>query len=315
MTGKFNIDGIDAFGTYGVFVAKDGFKGLVQYAPLKKFETNDWPEEDGVETDLYQPVLDSREFNIEFAAVNGMDISGFLDKLFDGAYHTFQFLDIGRSFVLRLSSQPNLKNCKKFETFSLQFALDMPVDENYEYVGPGTTYLWVTSGYELDGLDLYDYGIRVLQGTKDEILKTPAVKRNLLQSWDGKNGAVYDGENVYLKSKDVKLYLLMAAGNMTEFWKNYDAFIHDLVQPGERQLYIETAERTYPCCYKSCDVQEFTFNSAKVWFKFSITLIFTSFRRENNMFDVDTDYLLSSEAGALVITDDTNEDYIDTEGN
>jgi hypothetical protein len=311
MTGIFNIDGQNAYGVYGVLVAKDGYRGLLQYPPLKKYDANDWPEDDGIEADLWNPALDGREFSIEFAAVKEMNIAGFLDRLCEGAYHTFEFTDIGRSYVLRLTSQPDLKNRKKFETFSLRFALDMPVPEDYEYAMPETTCLWATAGYEMDGIDLSDYGIRVLQGTKDEILKTPAVKSNLLQSWAGRNGAVYDGAAVHLKSKDVKLYLLMVAGNMPEFWRNYDALLHDLVQPGERMLWVETAEREYPCCYRSCDVQEFTFNAGRVWFKFSITLTFTRYRREGNMPDVETDWLLASEAGELMVTEEGVEEFIE----
>ena len=50
MIGKFNIDGIDAYERFGVFISDAGLVSLLQYPPLKKVDSNDWPEEDGEET-------------------------------------------------------------------------------------------------------------------------------------------------------------------------------------------------------------------------------------------------------------------------
>ena len=56
-------------------------------------------------------------------------------------------------------------------------------------------------GYELDGKDLTDYGVVVLKGSTAEILKTPAVKKNLLQNFKRQDGAIYDGEVVKFQTK------------------------------------------------------------------------------------------------------------------
>ena len=89
----------------------------------------------------------------------------------------------------------------------------------------------------------------------------------------------------------------MRAKNLTEFWRNYNALLFDLVRPGERSLYADSTGYEYPCYYKSCSVTEF-YPTGKIWFKFDLTLVFTSFRIE------DDEYLLASESGEWIMTED-----------
>jgi hypothetical protein len=310
MNGKLYIDGRDAYASFGIWITNRGYEGIAGYPPLKAIETNDWPEEDGIEPDLSCPTLASREFTLTFAAHGDIRTGLFLDLLSDGAYHTFDIAEIGRSYDLRLLSQTSLIAKRQLELFSLQFADDFPVPDDYTYALPQSGMI-PTQGVELDGIDLSHYGVRVLDGSREEILKSPAVKRNLLTDFSQKNGAVYDGESVVFKHKDVRLNLLMRAGTQDEFWHNYDALLHDLTRPGERTLFVEESGYEYPCYYRSCDVQEFSPQPGKVWFKFGLTLVFITFRRSGE----DTDYLLAAEDGDLVVTEDSTEEnptYIDT---
>jgi hypothetical protein len=181
------------------------------------------------------------------------------------------------------------------ELFTLQFANDFPLDENYEYIAPQST-IPATGEYELDDMDLSSYGITLLKGSLAELVKSPAVKKNLLTNINGRHGAIYDGENVVFQQKDVRLNCLMRAGTMDEFWRNYDAFLYDLSRPGERRLFVESESEEYPCHYKSMNVSAFS-SEGKIWLQFSLTLVFISFRVGESQ------YLLAGEDGEIIITE------------
>jgi hypothetical protein len=296
MTGNLYIDGQDAYSLYRVFVTKDGYKDLVVFPALKTVESNDWAEEDGKEFDLSSPVLDSHELSINFS-FHGDDsrFGGFIERLSDMSYHDFNFNEIGKTYRLRLVSQPGMTQISTLGTFSLRFADDFPLYE-YSYTAPQSGIVQY-QGYELDGRDFSEYGIYILQGSEVEILKSPASKKNLLRNINSKSGAIYDGKYVTFQTKEVKLNCLMRAISLSEFWRNYHAFFYDFTRPYERILYVDSTGYNYPCYYKNCTVSNFSPNG-KIWFQFSLVLVFTSFRVE------DDEYILASEAGEWIITED-----------
>ena len=276
MSGKLYIDGNDAYEQYGVYVVKGGWNDLIAYPPLKPVECNDWQEIDGVEADLSAPVLNTREVQLKIA------ISGCYSRFFmlmallsDGAYHTFNCASIQRKYRLRLTQQPNMSALKMLGTATLKFADDFPMSE-YEYIAPKSG-VAVAEDYAIDGALFTDYGVRVLKGTFDEIVRTPNVKTNLLRNIGNKPGAIYDGKNVRYKSKDVKIYCLLRAGDLTELWRNYNALLYNLVRPGERRLWVGELKSVFPFYYKSCQVTEF-YPDGKIWLQFTLTVTFTVFR-------------------------------------
>lgn len=296
MTGRFYIDGKDAYSEFGIFIAEGGYNELLSYAPLKAVESNDWPEEDGQEFDLSAPALDTRELVLKFAAHRVQRVGAFVELLSDHAYHTFDFRSIGRTYKLRLASQSALNLAGRLETFSLKFDNDFPLPDNYTYVEPQSE-LVAQSGYELNARSLAEYGVYILKGSDAEIQKSPAVKKNLLQNLKGQHGATYDGEVVAFQTKEVKLSCLMRAKTMDEFWRNYNALLYDLIRPGERSLYVDNTGYEYPCYYKSCSTTQFH-PVGRIWFQFNLTLVFTSFRVG------DDEYLLASEDGEWVMSED-----------
>jgi len=299
MNGKLFIDGQDIYSLYGVFITEGGYNELVAFPPLKKINANDWAEEDGIEPDLSSPVLDSREISIKFA-YHGTDsrFGDFVELFTDMAYHDLEIKEIGKTYRLRLVSQPNLSLANMLGLFTLRFADDFPL-EDYTYQEPHSK-IDSPRGYELDERSFADYGIFVLQGSEADVIKSPAVKKNLLQNIESKKGAFYDGEYVVFQTKEVKLNCLMRAANLSEFWRNYNAFLYDLTRPEERRLYVDATGYEYPCYYKSCTVNKFT-PTDKIWFQFTITLVFISFRVEGD------EYLLATEDEMLIITED--DDY------
>lgn len=296
MSGRFYIDGKDAFSEYGIYVQEGGYNELVAFPPLKAVTSNDWQEEDGIEPDLSEPTLNTKEFSLKII-LSGKDYrwGGFIELLSDKAYHDFDFREIGRTRRVRLVSNPNTDLAMLLGFITIKLADDFPLD-GYAYKEPEST-VSGSDNYELDGKPFSYYGVRVLEGTLDEIEKSPDVKTCLLRNIKKLNGALYDGEKVTYKAKDVKINCLMKAASLTELWRNYDALLYNLVQPEQRMLYSDETGNEYPCHYKSCSVSEF-YGSDKIWLKFTITLCFISFRLE------DDEFVLATETRDLVVTED-----------
>ena len=295
MTGNFYIDNQDIYSAYRIFVAKDGYKELVSFAPLKPVNSNNWAEEDGEEFDLYNPVLDTRELSIRFVFHwDGARFGAFIELLSDGAYHEFDFTEIGKKYMLRLVSQPNLSILSTLGVFTLRFADDFPLSD-YLYKAPQSDIV-PQQEYWLDGRNLSEYGVHITRGTEAQVLISPNVKKNLLQNLRNQSGAVYDGKNVFFQTKDVKLNCLMRANSLEEFWKNYNALLFDLIRQGERLLYFDKTMEEYSCYYKSCSVSNFI-PSGKIWFEFSLILVFTNFRANSEI------YLLTTKNEEFIVTE------------
>ncbi len=237
MTGDLLIDDIDVYTSFGVFIVDGGYKDIVQFAELKETESNDWPEEDGIEVDLSAPVLKARDVKIDFACNDNDYIGAFMALLQDGSAHEFQFVEIDKTYTLRLDSQSSKSSLRNLEKFSLKFIEDMPFNDYEEYIEPvdiGTP----TQGYEIDSIDLSAYGLRVLQGTKDNVLKSAEVKENLLIESDYSKGQEYDNEVLYFKEKDTEIKLLLHC-SLSNFWTNYEALLYNLTTAGEHSFYVD----------------------------------------------------------------------------
>lgn len=298
MTGRLYVDGEDAYKEWGVYAVKDAWNELVAFAPLKSVTSNEWQEEDGIEADLSEPRLDTKEVSVKFAYAGLYSrLPEFVAYLSDRAYHRFEIPGIGREFTLRLTQMPNLDYAKAMGFATLKFANDFPMDEG-EYLTPISS-VARCEDYLLDGRPFTDYGCRVLKGTLSEIMKTPQVKPNLMRNIGTNHGAEYDAAGaVQFKAKDVKITLLMRALTLPELWRNYRALLRDLIRPEERTLYVEDLGQGFPFYYKSASVAEF-YPTDKIWLKFTLTLCFTrDFRIE------DSDVVLASEAADIVFTQD-----------
>lgn len=315
MKGQLYIDGKDIFTELGVATLQGNYGELVAFPPSKTPDSNDWAEEDGKEFDLSAIALDSRELTLSFGFFSEWNYNNFVALLSDMAYHDFNFPHLGRTFKLRLSSQNSFEIYSTTQMSRFTFANDFPRQGDYVYQEPVNAYP-MPKGYELDDVDLSSYSVLILKGTNEEILKSPAVKKNLLQNFKRQDGAIYDGEYVKFQTKDVNLKCLMRAPDFETFWRNRDALLHNLTklsaktddegyeyEDAERIFYVDEWSESYPCYYKSCKTVDFN-PFGGIWWEFTLTLVFTSFRFG------DTEYLLASEAGEFIITED-EEYYID----
>ena len=278
MTGRLYIDGKDVYADFGLWVVEGGYNDIVAFPPLKTVKSNDWQEEDGIEADLSAPVLNTRDVSIKFVVWGGNKdgLGALIDLLSDKAYHTFYCATLRRKYRLRLVSHPNLEWAVRLGFTTLKFADDFPLDD-YTYQPP-VSGIKPYGDYSLDDKLLTDYGVRVLQGSIASIDKSPEVKKNLLRNIGTQSGAIYDDARVTYKSKEVQIKCLMRAATIEEFWRNHDALLYDLVRPDERRLFVDARGVEYPCHYKSCKTDDFANDDGRVWWQFTLTLVFTHYR-------------------------------------
>lgn len=316
--GKLYIDGNDAYSEFGVFVERWGYKALIQMPSFKTPDSTEWEEYDGAEFDLSDPVLDAKTFQMQFCVTNVSMVHDLFYILSDGSYHIFNFVELGRSYKLRLSQNNTLTSKIFLGKFTLSFVDDFPpiryldgmtsaeLAASYPLVlnvQPYTsTVLRVDTGYTLDEIDFGRFGVLALDGTSNNIMRTPNVRENLKVSVSGKAGIDYDDENVLYKTKDVQMKLLIHTTTITEFWKRWDAFFTALIQPDTRTLFSWEIIEDYECFYKSCQVTKFDIlNHGHVWCEFTVTLTFVDDRPEK------TDLLLASENFAWIIMEDESD--------
>ena len=315
MVGKLFIDDKDAYSEYGVFVEQYGYKALIQMPGFKNVTTTEWEEYDGEEADLLNPLLGSKTFGIMFCITDTVGAGDLYELISDKAYHIFRFVELGKSYKLRLVSTPSYSSFIKTGKFTLNFADDFPpvvptdetdIDSLDEYTMllretplTSTPAGFKQKGYTLDDVDFSLFGVYLTEGTIDNLNKAPEVRSNLKTSSKDMAGLKYDDENVNYKAKDAALKLFIHANGIDDFWKRWYALFTALLQPGQRSIYIEDTLEDYECYYKSNAVTKFDIlPNGKIWCEFSVTMRFTNTRPTGNYL------VLATEDGELVITEE-----------
>lgn len=276
-TGRLFIDGIDAFTEYGICVARYGYKQLIQMPSFKKLDTTEWPEDDGAEVDLTDPQLDTRSLQIEFNITNIRYVEDLFDELSQSSYHDFYFVDLKKTYKLRLTQNGKFSQLIKLGSITLTFADDFPEIPTGKHYQLGISEVRQV-GYEVDGLDFSQFGAWVLDGTDSNIRKAANIRENLKISTKNTSGVKYDGGVARFKTKDVAVKLLIDAPDIDVFWERYNALFSLLLQPESRTFYYNALGSKYDCHYKSCSVTNFEIlRSGKVWCEFTITLTFINY--------------------------------------
>jgi hypothetical protein len=293
MMGNCYIDGVDCYAKYGVRIAKGGYAGLLSFPAIKEPEHNDWPDDDGREADLSAPCLASKEISIPFIT-SRMEAGDLIDYVSKPGYHTLYVPALGRSWSVRLAAGTAYAGYSSMAAFTLRFMQDMPVRGN---ATPAPGLQIRPSAYELDSVPLDVYGITV-ESARDSLLKTPPVKTALTQEIKTGDGREYDAESLFFQPKEVTFKCYLKAVSMTAFWKCYDAFFYALLKPGERELYADYTGECYRCHYKGTSGWTLYLRTAFVIVEFSLAMVFTDFRTGP------VDYLLSTEDGKLIVTED-----------
>ncbi|MCX6222487.1 MAG: hypothetical protein NTZ69_16065 [Bacteroidia bacterium] len=290
------VNGIDVFQTFGIILSEGSYASLICYPPLKPIEINVWGEENGIEADLSEPRIDTRQCALNFGAIGAnADISGFIAILSIGSYHDFYFSELSKTYALRLVSQSQNREVDQLGIFTLVFADDNPLS-GYTYTAPSSS-LAPEQMYDIDEFNLAEYGIWALEGNEDDIKKSPAVRMNLLVNSGSSKGATYDGVSVFFQEKDIELRCAMRAANLTEFWRNYQALLYNLTKPSERLLYVDSICEEIPFFYKSANVDTLIVRN-EVWCVFTLSLTIIAFVLG------ETEYILATESGIMIITED-----------
>ena len=319
LEGLLLIDGNDAYTTYGAVVLKGGHNGLIQWPTLKEVVTNDWHEYDGIEADLSSPVLGSKEFPVDFyifgRAGRLARLKRLVSALRNGSYHTMNFAAVGKTAKLRVVSFGEPEFCSDGLRIAITFADDFPLS-GYEYLEPSSQ-VPVCYDYKIDDVPFTDYGVRVIEGSLKAALNMADVKKNLLRDISILPGVIYDDPaedepeeseeeeeeteevdvTVRLSFRDLKLRCFLMASSLSEFWRNYDALLYDLVQPGARVVYSVEASKKLECYYGGSEIEKLSLSQ----YNGSIGMIFSiSFKVLN---ETDVIRLLATETSEVLTTE------------
>ena len=315
MINNLYIDGENARSRFGVWVTRGGYAGLLTFPALKEPEANDWPEEDGVEVDLSDPKLEAKEITLSFLAdtnTAATDLVAYLSQVRETsetdskisterllhrdddlttsrprsnylprAAHRFRIPSLGREWQLRLAEHPENRVYPLQTAFSLKLVEDVPVRRVADGL-PTPGVRLPESHYQLDGVPFSAYGV-VIDVSRSALLKAPAAKLNLNRKVQTEDGQIYDADHLVFQKKETTFNCHFKAVSIEAFWACYDAFFAALIQPGERQLYVEEIGKAFPCYYKSSSAFEVLTLAGPVIVKFSLTLVFTRFRLEGGI--------------------------------
>lgn len=320
MEGKVYIDGIDIYTSFGAYVTKGGYNGLLSFPATKNIYENDWFEEDGIEPDLSSLQLDQKKFQMSFAFNRGIDgIEGFYELLMSKPYHDFNFAVLGLEMPLKLIGTNSLDYAKSLSFLTITLADDAPyfVDDN----ATEPSGLATDIRYTIDGEPFTNWGVRILKGSLNNLLKRGDAKIGMERNISILNGVIGDNGvvNVKTKSKSISLVCLLIARNISDALVNYYALLYTLVYKKHskgktkecvRTLCFDEYAKEIDCYYKSSNVTAFHKDKDKVWIQFTLTFVALS------EFAGETGFYLDFEDMNLYVNDtDPNVDYyVDDDG-
>jgi hypothetical protein len=282
MTGEVEIDGWSISEIYGFVIGDGSYENLVQFPPLKPPKVNNWIEENGIDVDLTAPKLAANDIEIKFVSVSRTsNLPGLIWLLettisTNKAYHSFNFIDLGITKSLRLlEHSANVGTNSHLRQITLRFSDDLPFND-YDPISPEST-ITRNTVYAIDSAPFTDYNVLILEGTDEEITKEPPVKENLKVDISIENGVTYDPKNVTWDAKDVNIKCLMLATSNTQFGRNLNALLYQLIQP---DLHVfGFGNEDYDFYYKSMRVDRFTtYKGNGIWCEFTLVLCFTNYK-------------------------------------
>lgn len=298
MKNELYIDGQGA-SNFGVHLQQYGLKQLVQMPAFKSIDTTDWAEEDGIEADLSNPVLNNRKIQLQFAIEDYFLTQDFFDLLNDSSKHTYTFTPLQKSYDLRVV------NCTTFSIGRNLGKFTITLNDDEPQIPIGQPYALGASEVkqrliEIDNIDFSQFGVFILKGTIDEIVKLGTMKTALTVNSKRVPGVIYDsGQAPRRKTRDIKLKLLIDAPNINVFWERWYALFATILAAGEHTLYSSQAMMSCVCYYKSNTVSKFdVLTNGRVWCEFTLTL--TVIKSETT---IPQDTLLATESGEIVIVD------------
>lgn len=250
---------------FSAFVIAD-YKGVVQYPPLKKIESNDWAEEHGLEVELSAPKLEKRTFEVSFLLQQKDKYHDFVQFLTQTTYRLWHFSKIQKAFRLRVIG------FSSYNEFLEKLEIKVKVSDDFSFLNdtyaPPNRNIG-TESWRIDGVPFSKYGIFVLQESvnihQEEETKPILEITNRLT-----NGVKVHTQSLKLKSRKTMIRCFLKA-NVTDFWNDYTLFLHDLTKPEERIL--STERKAYRGCYQSGKVLYFAKKNDTLYCEFEIELM------------------------------------------
>ena len=267
MAHNFTIDYIDVADVFGLEVIDQGYNELIEWPAFKPIPYNDWGEDDGIEPDLSSPKLASREVKVSLAGRATLaQVEALMGLLTEQKMHTLSYTSVRARWRMRFVEAEPMVECGGLRFLTLTFAEDVPEWLNNtrptSNISPATDYLW-------DNNKFTDYGVRILEGTRDSVTRIPDAKELKKYSVSGVNGDILAGGAIRYQAYDATLRCLMRASSLSELWENYCALFNAMSASGAHYLYVDAVGKSYPCYYQSCKIQRF-YPTDKIWLEFDI---------------------------------------------
>ena len=281
MIGHFDIDGIDAYATYGALLGEGAFAALVAMPSLKGVLTQEWAESDGVAAMLANPRLEARELQLPIIFLTSEGAIRFLSMLKGTAQHYFKARGLdNRAWTLRMvknGTDTVLGNdYGKARSLTLTMAEDAPTmpEDRSAFVEAGEVN---QDEYVLDGTPLADLGIWVLEGSDESIRKMADIRQGLTWEEANWNGRRYDNAHTMKeKGKNITLKMHIHTSTVRQFWERYDTLFYRLMQAGERLFYHTPTGTRWRCYYNGMNVTSYVpLPNGAVWCQFDVTLAVT----------------------------------------
>ena len=238
---------------------------LLSYPALKSLNKNEWAEESGTEYDLSAPQLSAKEITLQLLLPESLYIN-LVTLLSVRAYVNYTFDFINLTYRLRLIGLSKTQVSGGYVTADIRLSDDLPL-QGYTYQAPTLTSHNVET--YIDGKNLTQYGITLLEGTQQELItagnaKTPYTAQNSTMS-----GLMAANVPIYFQERTATLKSFMYLP-ITDFTKGYFALLYDLVRPGERTLNYQG--KSYKCIYKDGKITELYIDDPLIWVKFDLQL-------------------------------------------
>lgn len=305
--GRIIIDGRDITAYYGAYITDQGLNALLSWPSSKKVDTVSWAESDYLDADLSDLKLAALEAVVTFG-MSGYptDVTAFVSWLSESIYRTWNVLSLRRTFRVRYVGVSSLSASDTLQSFAVSVAIDTPLD-GYDYVAP-VSQIGSVNEYAIDGVQLSDYGVRILLGTLDSTARPGRVKGLLKRDISTVDGVLYDeGGTNRKETYDITLRCAMIDTTEEGLWRNYDALLYDLIRKDrtaaidtdmcKRAIYSRRLDRTFECYYKSQTVRSFLPDGGRIWLLFDMTLGMVG--------DMAAPAYLATEAGAWVNTENS----------
>lgn len=304
MRGNIYINGTDVYERYGVYMTGSSLPSIFQWPVSKTIDTNDWTEEEGIEADLSELRLSSREIQITFGfdQTSIVNITKFSELLKSTKSLEMRFVRLGITLNLRLVSLSSFTRVEGMSSVIGTFSQDSGILDGYIYSSPVSS-IKDSYDYLLDGRMLSKYGLITLEGTRDSILMRYTGKTLLNRDLSVFNGLTYDDNphDVYhtdtglwsqssseqgafrCKGEELSLNCALIASSPLQAWKNSLALLHDLTTSRDNEidltrrcmhvLHVAANNTDYNIYYKSQTVNDvIVFPDNITWIKMELIL-------------------------------------------